>query len=251
MTRSRLADGPWRRTLPHPVARLLTLLLLAVALCTGPWVPAAGAIGFARVSRAAMQTADVPVDTSGLGSGPYATMETLYERTIFRVNVLRLTLQFGPATTEELERLVAGRGYDAPLAESVAVAALEARDVLVRSRFLRDVSLDQYLEGIRENLGDARDAGILAAPEHEAILADMEDHYEPLRARGILSGDTMWYRVRGDRLQVSLQAEDGSIPMELTAQGSEHRRAVLGGYLAPASRFRDPLIRSLFAPAAD
>ncbi len=190
--------------------------------------------------------ASIPVDGDGLATGPFASMEMLYERTIFQVDVLRLTLRFGEQTASELERLIEGREWSGGLAESVASAAIESRNVLVRSSFLRNISLEQLLDGIRENLETARDAGLLSAEEHRSLLVKIETQYEPIRDRGIRDGDTTWYRIRGDTLHVVIQALDGSVLIDRRQEGSEHRRAVLGGYLAPGSDFQEDLIRSLF-----
>ncbi len=188
----------------------------------------------------------IPVDASGLASGPYASMEMLYERTFFRVDVLRLTLRFGAQTASELERLIDGQSWSDELAESVVQAAVESRNVLVRSTFLRDISIEQLLDGIRDNMDHARDAGFLSSVEHRSLLVEIAAQYEPLRDRGIKDGDTTWYRVRGDTLHVVVQALDGSLLIDRQQEGSEHRRAVLGGYLAPGSDFREDLVRSLF-----
>lgn len=227
-------------------ARRALLILAVVSVPLGATVPLQ-----AQSEAGADQTAEAPVETRGLASGPYASMEMLYERTILRVNVLHLTLRFDPDTAQRLERLAAGNRYHAALAETVVDTALEATDVLVRTRFLRAVSLGQYLDGIRGNLADARVAGYLTPEEETAIGAGIGEEYEPLRDRGIRAGDTVWYRVRGDRLDVVLEAANGDQPLEITVEGPEHRRAVLGGYLAPGSDFREPLVRSLFSPAAD
>lgn len=187
-----------------------------------------------------------PVDTTGLASGPWSTMEMLYERTIFNVDVLTLTLRFGPETASELKRLVRGREYGDALADSVARVALEAHDVLVKSRFERNVGLDQFLDGLRDSLGKAREAGFLTEEERRTIEADVNVQYRPLEDRGIRDGEVMWYRIRGDSLHVAFQTLDGSVLVDERPVGPERRMGVLGGYLAPGSDFREKLIRSLF-----
>lgn len=218
----------------------VTAALLTALVSSAPPVPAPG------VPPRVADTTEVPVDTTGLASGPTATMEMLYERTIFRVDVMRLTLRFGPETAGELGRIAGGREYGGPVADSVARAAVGSRNVLVRSRFVRDVSFGQFMEGLRRNLGNARDAGFLSSEEYRTIMSDIESQYEPIRGRGIRDGETMWYRVRGDTLHVALQTLDGSVLIDRRPVGPERRRAVLGGYLAPESDFREELIRSLF-----
>lgn len=234
--------------MPRPrVTRRAVLLLAATTLAVATTLAAAPTKPRAQGRQTASPPLQAPVPVAGLGSGRFATMQMLYERTIFRVDVLQLTVRFGPDTAAQIEHLVAGRRYDDGLAASVAETALRARDVLVRSRFLRHLSLDRFLDGIRENLEHAREDGLLTEDQLRAIFADIELRYEPLRDRGILDGDTVWYRVHGDRLQLSFETRDGELPVEETVEGPQHRLAVLGGYFSHRSDFREALVRSLFA----
>jgi hypothetical protein len=197
------------------------------------------------VSPLAAQSA-APIDTMGLGSGRYATMEMLFERTFLRVDVMRLTLRFDPATEQALLTLIEGQN-GATSADAVADIALESRDVMVRGVFLRNVSLAQFLDGLLTNLTNAQKAGLVTEAEFDRIETDVNVQYQPLRERGLHNGDTMWYRVSGDSLHVVVQDSDGKILVESRAVGPERRRAVLGGYLAPGSEFRSGLIRSLLS----
>jgi len=208
-------------------------------------MPGAGAVLLLCALPLAAQNA-APIDTMGLGSGRYATMEMLFERTFLRVDVMRLTLRFDPATEEALQtRIEAQNG--ATTADAVADIALESTDVMVRGVFLRNVSLSQFLDGLLTNLTNAQKAGLVTEEEFRKIEADVKVQYEPLRERGLHNGDTMWYRVSGDSLHVVVQASDGQILIEQRVVGPERRRAVLGGYLAPGSEFRGGLIRSVLA----
>ena len=101
------------------------------------------------------------LDTVSVGRGRYASMQTLLEKTIFKVDVLTLDVWFGSETAHRLERLVTSRRYSESLADSIAVVAIDARDAWARLRFKRHVSLDQFLNGIRQNLTRARQAGII------------------------------------------------------------------------------------------
>jgi len=211
-----------------------------------------GAIGAPITAQAPVPdwASVAPVDVADLVAGPHSTMEMLYERTIFRVDVLRLTIVLGAATTAGIEPMIAAHSYSNELAASLAETALEARDVLVRTRFLRNLTIRQFLDATAENLTAARDGGLITDEERHELLADMEPAWEPFRARGILAGDSTWYRIRGDRVDVVfLDAVDGSTPVNFTVVSPKHRRAVLGGYLTPSSDFREPLLRSLFSAA--
>lgn len=191
-------------------------------------------------------SAAVPVDTAGLAQGPFATMAMLYERTIFNVDILQLEVGFDTETARTFSSLIEGQSYDDALAQEIVEAALVAPDVMVRTRFLRDVSLDQFLDGMRDNLRNARENGYLTQDEESLIARETAAGYATLEGRGIREGETMWYRIRGDTLHVAFVGLDGEILVEDRPVGPERRMAVLGGYLAQGSDFREDLIRSLF-----
>jgi hypothetical protein len=102
------------------------------------------------------------------------------------------------------------------------------------------------MDGLRDNLRRARDEGLLTPEEEELLRRETRAQYAVLEGRGIRNGETMWYRIRGDSLHVAFEALDGEILLEDRPVGPERRLAVLGGYLARGSDFRDKLVRSLF-----
>ncbi len=189
-----------------------------------------------------------PVDTAGLAQGPFAKMAMRYERTIFNVDILQLEVGFDDETARTFSSLVQGRSYDEVIAQQVVDAALAAPDVMVRTQFLRDVTLDQFLGGMRDNLRNARENGYLTTDEERVIARETTDGYAILADRGIRKNEVMWYRLRGDTLHVALVAGDGEVLVEDRPVGPERRMAVLGGYLSEGSDFREDLIRSLFQP---
>jgi hypothetical protein len=198
------------------------------------------------VSAAAQPTTDSPMDTSSLGSGAQCCMHTLLEKTIFNVDVLTLDIRLGREDQRRIRRLVAGRQYSPALADSVASIALHSRDAFARIEFLRDVSLGQFVDGVREDLGRARDAGIIAKSDYEMIAENIPRWFSFLEKRRIRSGDRILYRIVGDTLRTQFIGVDGELQLDQTDVGAERRLAVLGSYLAPKSSFRRGLIESLF-----
>ncbi|HSM08267.1 MAG TPA: hypothetical protein VLA33_04535, partial [Gemmatimonadota bacterium] len=65
--------------------------------------------------------------------------------------------------------------------------------------------------------------------------------------RGIRSGDRMLQRVRGDTLRTVYEGADGEVLLDQVDVGPERRLAVLGGYFAPGSDFRQGLVESVLA----
>ncbi len=185
-------------------------------------------------------------DTAGLGDRPYATMRMLFEKTIFKVDVLTLEVRFDPETAARLQALAEGQRLMSALADSIAAVALEATDVFIRLHFERNVSLDQFLDGVRGNTRAARDAGIITPEQYDDLSGSLRVWYDFLAERGIKDGDDMLYRIRGDSLYTMYRTVEGETPLNQVDVGAFRRRSVLGGYFAPRSEFRAKLIASLF-----
>jgi hypothetical protein len=190
-----------------------------------------------------------PLDTTYLDSGEHARMHMLLEKTIFQVDVLFLDIRLGAREAARLQSILAGREYSDELADSVAAVALDSRSAWARIEFKRDVSLEQFLDGIRKNLGRAEDAGIVTPEEYEDIVASLPRWYAFLVGGQIRSGDQMLYGIRGDTLHTVFRGAEGDILLDQVDVGPQRRLAVLGGYFAPKSDFRESLVRSLFRAA--
>jgi hypothetical protein len=188
---------------------------------------------------------DSPVDATGLGDGRYARMHMLLEKTIFKVDVLTLDVWLGTEEAARVEALADGNRFSKQLADSVAAVALDSRNAWARIEFKRDVSLDQFLGGIRDNLRRAVDAGIVTPAEYQALVADLPVWYAFLAEGRIRSGDEMFYRVKGDTLRTAYRSAEGDILLDQVDVGPERRLSVLGGYFALKSDFRDKLVESL------
>jgi hypothetical protein len=192
----------------------------------------------------------VPVDTATLAADPPVLMETLLEKTIFKVDVLRLRLRFGELSTARLISLAAeGSGGATP--DSVAAVALASTDVWARIRFERDVSLSQFLDGVMDNLERASEEGIVSKTEFERLETGLPRWFGFLEERRIRDGDELWYRIRDDTLRTLYVGIGGEVLLDQTDLGSGPRLAVLGGYFARSSDLRDGLIESLLEAVSD
>lgn len=178
-------------------------------------------------------------------------MHMLLEKTLFRVDVLTLDVRLGRRETRRLETFVGGDrpagGARRVWRDSVAAVALAAHDAWARIEFQRNVSLDQFLDGVRENLRQATRAGVIEPRAYRSISDDLPRWYAFLARRGIHSGDSMYYRVRGDSLHTVYVGDDGATLLDQVDVGPERRLSVLGGYFARGSDFRDGLVDSLLS----
>ena len=188
-------------------------------------------------------------DTGPLGDGRYAVMEMLLEKTIFKVDVLRLEVRVDTATARRLESLVRSASRRDEVEDSVALAALAAPHAFARITFERNISLKQFLDGAEDDMQRAVDAGWLSEEDFRDINGWMPRWYSFLAEDGIRDGDAITYRLSGDTLRTVYRTADGDIPFDEILVGRKHRYGVLGPYFAPKSSFRKKLLRSLFRDA--
>ena len=186
------------------------------------------------------------IDSSTVGREPYSRMQTTLEKTLFKVDVVSVDVWLGDKTAGRLESLVSGERYSKEIADSVAEIAIRSQDAFIRVEFLRDVSLNQFLDGADDNLKRVLKAGVIAEADYEMISAGMPVWYSFLEERGIRDGDLMRYRIRGDTLRTQFLSVKGELLMDQTDVGPERRRSVLGSYFVRKSDFREGLIKSLF-----
>lgn len=177
--------------------------------------------------------------------GPHAHAEALLEKTLFRIDVARLDLWFGEETAAALKILGAQGLGEEPGPEPVTFLALESSRAWARLRFLRDIGFRRFLDGIRESLEAARRARLVEDGFARTLSDSFDVWYDPLRERGVRDGDEMIYLIRQDTLRTVFRTVDGRILVDHVDVGTQPRRAVLGGFLAPGSDFRDGLLETL------
>jgi len=186
------------------------------------------------------------LDSDGLGRNPYGRMHMLLEKTFLNIDVLTVEIRFGPDTADALRALVASRKPSAELTERIAARAYRAEDAYVEIRFKRDVSLRDFVAAARKNLGRARRAEMLDEANFQSISRNLPHWFAFLDERGIKSGDRILYRARRMSMRTVFVDREGRVRLDQTDQGTAPRLALLGGYFAPGSDFRNGLVASLF-----
>lgn len=196
----------------------------------------------------------VPVDTAGLADGRFAAASMKLEKSIFKVDVVDVTLRLAPRAQQRLASLI-GDVRDAADADSLedrlVAAVVDSRGAWVRLRFLRDIGLDRFIREARSGLVKAADARFITRREARTLARQLPAWYAFLEGRGAERGDEMHYRIRGDTLRTVYLGEDGTRLLDQRDVGPERRRSVLGAYFAPGSDFRRPLLESLTAFPAE
>lgn len=208
-------------------------LPLAVVLAAG--VPA----------RAGAQAVNAAV-----GRTAGSRMHALLQRTLLKVDVLTVDICFDDVTGRRLAELAA-RGRPGGVAgDSIMRAALAGRLAVGRVEFLRDIPLEDFLDGVREDLRHAVATGVLADSIYRAIAAGLPAWYAPLERRGIRKGDRLVYEMRQEAVRTVLTSREEQTLLDRTEVGRGRRNSPLAAWLAPGSQFRTGLLQSLRRPAS-
>ncbi len=223
----------------RPVHVGVVLVALAIVRCTDPLPATAQSTDGDRTQRAGPAARDTE-------SGSYVEMQALLEKTIFKVDVLILTVRLFQAQADSIIALASSREYSDTLADRIAELATHAQDAWAEIVFKRGVNVGQFLDGIESNMQKALDARIITPDDYELIAAGLPRWFAFLDRTGIKKGDRIEYRIRGDSLRTQYWEVRGELLLDQVDVGPERRLAVLGSYFAPKSEFRRNLVSSLF-----
>ncbi len=196
-----------------------------------------------------LMAAPLPLfDLGSLATGPFSRMSTVYEKgfLFFSVEVMSLDVRFGSEVAEKMKSLVQNGDEPSEIADSIADTAIHAQDVLVSVHFLRDISLNRFVQEARESTKLVLEAGVIDNPGYEHISKNLPVWYASLAKRGIREGDEMFYRIRGESLRLVYRGVDGTIYVDQEDKGRLFPLSVLGCYFVEKSKFRKGLIQSLF-----
>lgn len=177
---------------------------------------------------------------------PRSSMHMLLEKTVLAVDVLTVDVRFGTDIGKRLSELATGKEYTKELGKQAADIAIKADDALVQLKFVREVSLDQWMDGVYENLQQARDAGLISAESQTKVKNGLAGWFSALKDRGYKVGDKVLYRVRADSLRTMVVAANGDVLVDFTDSDPKAGDVVMANYFAPKSDFRDLLLESLF-----
>jgi hypothetical protein len=185
------------------------------------------------------------LDLGTLASGPYSEMHMLLEKTIFNLDVLTVDVRFDPATQRRFQQLAAGQPFSDRLVSQIADAAINASEAFVKLEFKRDVSLNRWVQAVRESLRKGWQAGLIQEETYRHISNNLPQWFHAIAGRGFKTGDQILYRAYPDKMRTGLVSARGEVLVDQTDPGSSPKRALLSGYFAPGTDFREPLIRSL------
>lgn len=201
----------------------------------------------ALIAGSVAAASSVPsLNDSRLAKGRFSSAHMLLEKTILKVDVLTVDVRFGASTQSELAKLAEGKSYSNDLGGKMAKVAIAAPEAVVQLKFVRDVSLDQWMDGVRENLDQALAAGLITAELKNKVANALPGTFQAIKERGYEEGDRLLYGVRNGVVDTAVVAGNGTVLVQKSQNDSQIAGVVLASYFAPGSDFREPLLKSLF-----
>jgi len=185
------------------------------------------------------------LNSADLAQGAYSSMHMLLEKTFLKVDVLTVDVRFGKADQARFRQLASGKKYSPELGRELAKVAIASDHAVVQLHFVRDVSLDQWMDAVRDNLAQAKAAGLISAALQKRVGGGLPKTFALLQERGYEEGDRLLYGIRGATLDTAVISAKGKVLMQKHDDDRELSRVVLASYFAPGSDFRELLLRSM------
>jgi len=208
----------------------------------------AGALALLATAAAAPSfAAALPaLDGPNLGRGQWASMHMLLQKTLLNINVADIDARFDAQTQSRFAQLATGKAYSPDLGHQLALAAIDARHAVVQMQFKRDIPLNRWIGVVKDNLEQARKAGLITRDVEQRVGDSLSQWFGALKDRGYEKGDRLIYAVTPDAVRSVVVSTGGQVLVDRTEPGPEGRRVVLGSFFATGSEFREPLLKSMF-----
>jgi hypothetical protein len=180
-----------------------------------------------------------------LGQGLFSKMHMLIEKTLLAVDVATLEVRVDPKTEVAFESIAKGKPYTQALESELARTMFGAKFAVFELTFLRGISLSQYVDGVRESLNDAHEAGLIDDALRKRVSAGLPRWFEAVQKRGFHEGDRVVYAITPTQLRTTVITQGGQVSVDRTDIGADKRMILLGSYFAPGTSYRKALLSSL------
>lgn len=180
-----------------------------------------------------------------LATGPYARMHMLLEKTVLRIDVAEIEVAVDSATRDRLSAAAVGRAHSPELEAELAAIALSTKEAVIEMKFLRRVSLMQWIDGVRDSIAQAKAAGLVDAALAKRVSDGLPRWFSAAERGGFAVGDSVLYRISPDGLRTVIVRKGGTVVVDRTDPGRDKCDLVLATYFAPGTPYRTPLLRSL------
>jgi hypothetical protein len=164
---------------------------------------------------------------------------------MLKINVADIDVRVDKPTQVKLAQAAAGQPYSEALDYRLAPIAIAAPRAVVQMQFVRDVPLNRWMGVVRDNLEQARDAGLITKDVEHRVSEALPNWFAPLKDRGYEKGDRVVYSVTPEALRTVVVSAGGQVLLDMTEHDEGARKVVLSSYFAPKSDTREPLLRSL------
>lgn len=152
---------------------------------------------------------------------------------------------FDKAAQARFAAVASGNPYSDQLAQQLAPVAIGTGHAVVQMQFVRDVPLGRWIDVVRDNLKQARAAGLISRDLEQKVGAGLPRWFAALEKRGYEKGDRLLYALAPDSLRTVVVSAGGQVLLDRMEADAGVRGVVLASYFAPGSDFREPLFRSL------
>jgi hypothetical protein len=185
-----------------------------------------------------------------LAQGPFSSMHMMLQKTILKINVATIDVRVDKQAQARFAELARGKPYSDALARQLAPVAIGAERAAVQMQLVRPVPLYRWMGVVRDNLEQARVAGLISKEIEQKVSNGLPQWFAALDKRGYEKGDRVLYAITPDSLRTVVVSAGGQVLVDMTDTDQGIRRVVLASYFAPGSDFREPLLRSLVESAA-
>jgi hypothetical protein len=207
------------------------------------------AFALAAYQTVGQALADAPpsLDSPEWARGRHSAMHMLLEKTLLDVDVLTVDVRVGKSVHRRfIDTIGSNKRYTEKLGAELAAVTLDADEALVQVRYLRNVSFNQWLDGVGENLDRAEAAKLITPDIKRRVKARLPVTFAAIKERGYERGDRLLYRLRPGSVRMVVVSEKGKLHVDHIDAERDAPRVVMASYFAPGGDFREPLLRSLF-----
>ena len=184
--------------------------------------------------------------SSVLAVGPYAVLQGVLKKTIFKVEVARVQVRVDQVTQRKLASIAHGRKQTTGLADGAVRAVMATNQAVISAEIRRNVPYDKYVESTHEDLKRARASGLASEAAFGSVTRLLPEWFRAFEGRGMRTGDRFVCSVGPASMRVVYTAADGRKLVDRRIAGHDPGRAILASYFAPGSGFRKDLLKSLF-----
>lgn len=214
-----------------------------VVLVAASLVMLGSALSGAVLAEGALPSVDAP----DLAHGQFSHMRMVLQKTLFKINVATIDVRVDKPTQGHLSGIAKGQSYSDGLAQQLSHKIIGAERAVVQMQFMRDVGLGRWMGVVRDNLEQARKAGLIPADLEKRVSDGLPQWFAPLKDRGYLKSDRLIYAIGPNSLRTVVVSASGQVLIDRQDNEQGTRRVVLASYFANGSDFREPLVRSLLA----